>query len=139
MTTADMSADARQIGKGLALPGLIVGLLTGLAVYGVIEHWIDGSDDKPLAITVLFFIATAAAAYLLLAEKDRLMQAAGGAFVIAALLVLPDYHMASVAGNENDNLAFFPPAFWFMASRGIVAFLLVNQKAGGKKARLSFS
>ena len=49
--------DSAQVGdgsgKGLVLPGLIVGLLTGLAIYGVVEYWIDDMDDKPLAITVL--------------------------------------------------------------------------------------
>lgn len=113
-------------GKGLALPGLIVGLLTGLAVYGVVEHWIDGADDKPLPITALFFILTTAAAYLLLAETDRLFQAVGGAVVIAALFILPDFYMAVIAGDESNNLSNFPPLFWFLASRGLVAYLLVT-------------
>lgn len=113
-------------GKGLALPGLIVGLLTGLAVYGVVEYWIDGAEDEPLPFTVLFFIITAAAAYLLLAETDRLMKAAGGALIIAALLILPDYYMAGAAGDETKNLSNFPPVFWFLVSRGLVAYLLVT-------------
>jgi len=113
-------------GKGLALPGLIVGLLTGAAAYGIIEYWINDIDDKPLAFTVLFFIITAAAAYLLLAERDQFAKAAGSALVIAGLLALPDYTMASVAGDETQNLSDFPTVFWFALSRGLVAYLLVT-------------
>ncbi len=113
-------------GKGLALPGLIIGLLTGFAVYGIVEYWIDDNDMAPLPYTVLFFVVTASAAYLLLAETDRLVKAAGGALIIAALLVLPDYFMAGVAGDESKNLSSFPPLFWFLVSRGLVAYLLVT-------------
>lgn len=112
-------------GKGLALPGLLVGLLTGLAVYGVVEYWIDGADNEPLAITALFFIVTAAAAYLLLAETDGLLKAAGGALIVAALLILPDYTMSAAAADESRNLSNFPPIFWFL-SRILVAYLLVT-------------
>ncbi len=123
----DIAKDgARGGGKGLALPGLIVGLLTGLAAYGVIEYWIDGRDDNALAITALFFIVTASAAYLLLAEAGALVKAIGGAIVIAALLVLPDYYMAGVSGNETNNLSEFPTVFWFLVSRGLAAYLLVT-------------
>lgn len=122
--------DSAQVGdgsgKGLVLPGLIVGLLTGFAIYGVVEFWIDDMDDKPLAITVLGFIATLSAAYLLLAERREFAKAAVGAFLIAAFLALPDFWMASVAGNEDANLSSFPPVFWFLVSRGIVAFLLLT-------------
>lgn len=126
MTREEAENGRRNADKGLALPGLVIGLLTGLAVYGVVEYWIDGADDKPLPAATLFFIITAAAAYLLLAERDRLLKAAGGAFVIAALLFPPDYFMAGVAGDETKNLSSFPPLFWFFASRGLVAYLLVT-------------
>lgn len=123
---AGTETDIRKTGKGLALPGLIVGLLTGLAVYGITEYWIDGADDKPLPITVLFFTVTTAAVYLLLAEKDRLFNAVLAAVVIAGLLVPPDYFMANLAGDETNNLSPFPPIFWFLVSRGIVVFLLAT-------------
>lgn len=113
-------------GKGLVLPGLIVGLLTGLAIYGVVEFWIDDVDDKPLPITVLFFIATAAASYLLLAERRQFAKAAVAALAIAALLALPDFYMASIAGNEDANLSSFPPMFWFVTSRSLVFFLMLT-------------
>jgi hypothetical protein len=113
-------------GKGLALPGLMVGLLTGLAAYGIVEYWIDGSDNKPFPLTVLFFTITAAATYLLLAERDQFAKAAGGAIAIAALLALPDYFMASILGDETKNLSAFPAVFWFAPSRWLVVYLLVT-------------
>lgn len=122
---------ARGAGKGLALPGLIIGLLTGFAVYGIVEFWIDGRDDNILGITTLFFIVTASAAYLLLAEAGSFLKAIGGALLIAALLVLPDYFMATVAGNEIDNLSDFPTLFWFLAARGLAAYILVTLVKAG--------
>lgn len=122
---------ARGAGKGLALPGLIIGLLTGFAVYGVVEFWIDGNDDAPLGITTLFFIVTASAAYLLLAEAGGFLKAIGGALLIAALLAPPDYFMATVAGNEINNLSDFPTLFWFLVSRGLAAYILVTLVKAG--------
>lgn len=121
-----MSNKKTQSGKGLALPGLIIGLLTGLAVYGITEYWIDDNDSERLGITVLFFTVTASAAYLLLAESNRLAKPLIGAFVIAALLAGPDYFMAGAAGDNGENLSDFPPIFWFMLSRGLVAYLLAT-------------
>lgn len=112
-------------GKGLALPGLIVGLLTGAAIYGIVENWIDDRDALALPVTVLFFIITAAAAYLLLAESNRLLRAAVGALLIAAILIIPDYFMAGSADGAAKNLSDFPPYFWFGVSRGLAAYLLV--------------
>ena len=122
---------ARGAGKGLALPGLIIGLLTGFAVYGMVEFWIDGNDDAPLGITTLFFIVTASAAYLLLAEAGGFLKAIGGALLIAALLAPPDYFMATVAGNEINNLSDFPTLFWFLVSRGLAAYILVTLVKAG--------
>lgn len=116
----------RRPGKGLALPGLIVGLLTGAAVYGIVEYWIDDNDAQALPITVLFFVVTAAAAYLLLAETNRLLKAAVAAILLAAVLIIPDYFMAGSAGDETRNLSAFPPIFWFGVSRGLAAYLLVT-------------
>ena len=113
-------------GKGLALPGLIVGLLTGAAVYGIFENWIDDRDAQALPITVLFFIVTAAAAYLLLAETNRLLKAAIAAALIAAILVIPDYFMAGAAGDDANNLSAFPAFFWFGVSRGLAAYILIT-------------
>lgn len=113
-------------GKGLALPGLIVGLLTGAAVYGIVENWIDDRDAQALPITVLFFIVTAAAAYLLLAETNRLLKAAIAAALIAAILVIPDYFMAGAAGDDANNLSAFPAIFWFGVSRALAAYLLLT-------------
>lgn len=113
-------------GKGLALPGLIVGLLTGAAVYGIVENWIDDRDAQALPIAVLFFIVTAAAAYLLLAETNRLLKAVLAAALIAAILVIPDYFMAGAAGDDANNLSVFPAFFWFGVSRGLAAYLLVT-------------
>ncbi|MEM9617631.1 MAG: hypothetical protein AAF936_06685 [Pseudomonadota bacterium] len=123
MTTGN---HAQTAGKGLVLPGLAIGLITGLLVYGVVEFWIDDVDDKPLPIAVLGFIVTAAASYLLLAERDQLGKALGGALLIGTALVLPDYAMANVAGDETKNLSSFPPMLWFIASRGLVVFLLLT-------------
>lgn len=122
-------------GKGLALPGLIVGLLTGAAVYGIVENWIDDRDAQALPITVLFFIVTAAAAYLLLAETNRLLKAAIAAALIAAILVIPDYFMAGAAGDEAKNLSAFPAIFWFGVSRGLAAYLLVTLIKASLEAR----
>ena len=111
VVAASIDSDSSDYGRGLALPGLIVGLLTGLAVYGIVEYWIDDGDEAPLPITVLFFVITAAVSYLLLAETNKLFRAAGGALVIAALLILPDYFLASKADSASTNLTAFPGHF----------------------------
>jgi len=113
-------------GKGLALPGLIVGLLTGLAVYAITEYWIDDSDAERLPLTILFFTITASAAYLLLAEANQLLKALAGALIIAAILAGPDYFVVGAAGDTAMNLASFPTYFWFFLSRGLAAYLLVT-------------
>ncbi|WP_425407785.1 hypothetical protein [Hyphococcus sp.] len=131
MTATANTAPPRDTGKGLALPGLIVGLLTGFAAYGIAEFWIDGRDENALGITALFFTTTAAAAYLLLAERGAFLKAIGGAVFIAALLAPSDFFMARVAGADTNNLAEFPTLFWFFISRGLAAYLLVTLiKAG---------
>ncbi len=131
MNSGENGASKRDAGKGLALPGLIIGLLTGLAAYGIIEFWIDGRDDNPLAIAALFFVITASAAYLLLAERASLFRALGGALAIAIMLALPDYFMTAAALDDFDNLSDFPAMFWFATSRGLVAYLLATLfKAG---------
>jgi hypothetical protein len=111
-------------GKGLALAGLIIGLLTGAAAYGVIEYWIDDSDEAPLPVAALFFIVTASAAYLLLAERDRLAGAGIGAVAIAAFLFVPDFYLASKVAGQ-DHLSEFPLIAWFLIGRGLVAYLLI--------------
>ncbi|GJL95552.1 MAG: hypothetical protein DHS20C05_19570 [Hyphococcus sp.] len=118
--------DHKSIGKGLSLPGLIVGLLTGAALYAIVEYWIDDKDTAPMAFSVLFFVATLAASYLLLAETNKLFKALFGAVAIAAFFILPDYFMASLAGDETKNLTAFPPIFWFGISRGLSAYLLIT-------------
>ena len=126
MAESGSDQSRENAGKGLALPGLIIGLLTGLAAYGVVEYWIDGKDDSPLAVTVLFFIITTSAAYLLLAESGKFIKSLGGALFIAALLAGPDFYMAGIVDNETINLTNFPAIFWFIASRGLAAYLLVT-------------
>ncbi len=123
-----MSGDAERqnAGKGLGLIGLVVGLLTGAAVYGIVEFWLDDNDDAPLPYAVLFFTVTASAAFLLLSERTMILRAALGALAIAAVFIIPDYHMAGVLGDEHDNLSDFPALFWLFASRGLVAYLLVT-------------
>ncbi len=112
-------------GKGLALPGLLIGLLTGLAVYAIVEYWLDGHDDNALALTTLFFITTASASYLLLAERGTVLKAALGALLIAGVLFGPDLYMFSAASGESNNLTAFPALFW-MSARGLAAYLLVT-------------
>ena len=112
-------------GKGLALPGLIVGLLTGAAIYAIAEFWIDDADDKWPALVVLSFLITASASYLLLAETDRLIKAAGAALLIAAILALPDYYLMSHVTDESKNLTEFPAVFWF-ASRSLAVYLSIT-------------
>ena len=105
-----------------------------MAIYGIVEYWIDDGDEAPLPITVLFFVITAAVSYLLLAETNKLIRAAGGALVIAALLILPDYFLASKADGASTNLTPFPAIFWFLLSRGLVVYLLITLvKAASEK------
>lgn len=111
-------------GKGLALTGLAIGLVTGLAAYGIIEFWIDGRDDNPFALSVLFFITTFAAAYLLLAEAGNTLKAAIGGLAIAAVFAAPDYFIFQTLGGDGNNLTPFPGIFWLM-TRGLAAYLLV--------------
>ncbi len=124
MAQANQDGARKNAGKGLALPGLIVGLLTGAAMYGIVEFWIDDADDQSLALVVLFFIVTAAAAYLLLAETNRLIKAAGVAALIAAIFALPDFYLFDIAADETKNLTNFPVVFWLF-SRGLVVYLCV--------------
>ena len=113
-------------GSGLALPGLIVGLLTGAAVYGIVEYWIDGNDAQALPITVLFFVVTTAGAYLLLAETDKLFSAVLAALGIGAIMTVPDYFMAGNGGDETKNLTVAPVIFWFSIGRTLSAYLLTT-------------
>ncbi|MEM9495271.1 MAG: hypothetical protein AAGA09_04660 [Pseudomonadota bacterium] len=121
-TTPDMA----QLGKGLALPGLIIGLLTGIAIYGIVEYWIDENDGARLGFTALLAVATASAAYLLLAETRRFVSPLIGALFIAGLLAGPDYFMTVVDGNAQADYTPFPAIFWFGVARGLVAYLLVT-------------
>ncbi len=125
MAQANTEEDRKNFGKGLALPGLIVGLLTGAAMYAIVEFWIDDADDKSLASVVLLFIVTAAAAYLLLAETNRLIKAAGVALLIAAIFALPDFYLVNIAIDETKNMTNFPMLFWLL-SRGLVVYLTVT-------------
>jgi len=112
-------------GKGLALAGLIVGLATGGAVYGLVEYWLDRSVSAPAPYATLLFVVTVAASFLLLAERGRPGRAIIAAGAIAAFLILPDYFMAGAAGDESKNLSSFPPMLWFSVSRCLVVYLLV--------------
>ena len=107
------------------LAGALVGLLAGAAVYAIVEFWINDANEKPLPYAVLLFAVTASAAFLMLAEADRVLKAAGAAALIAGFLILPDYLMAQAGGDETDNLSTFPTLFWFLASRGLVVYLLI--------------
>lgn len=118
--------EGRKTGKGLALIGLVVGLLTGAAAYGVIEFWIDDRDDAPLPIAALFFIISTSLAYLLLAERDRILHAAASAGAIGAFLVLPDFFLASKIAGNPQNLTEFPVIAWFILGRSLVLYLLVT-------------
>ncbi len=124
MAQANQDGDRKNAGKGLALPGLVVGLLAGAVMYGIVEYWIDDADDKPLALVVLFFTVTAAASYLLLAETGRLIIAAGVALLIAAIFALPDFYLFNIAADETKNLTNFPVVFWFL-SRSLVVYLCI--------------
>ncbi|WP_375203733.1 DUF4153 domain-containing protein [Hyphococcus sp.] len=121
----DQAFSPESSGKGLALPGLVIGLLTGLAAYGIVEYWIDGRDDNPLAVAVLFFTITASAAYLLLAESGRFLRPAIGACAIAVILFGPDYFIFSTISGDETRLTPFPVIFW-MATRGLAAYLMVT-------------
>lgn len=125
MSEKDQAFAPEQSGKGLALPGLVIGLLTGLAIYGIVEHWIDGRDDNPLALTVLFFTVTLAAAYLLLAEAGQFLRAGLSAIVISVLLAGPDYFIFSMVSGDETNLTPFPGIFWLM-TRGLAAYLMAT-------------
>ncbi|WP_395073950.1 hypothetical protein, partial [Hyphococcus sp.] len=123
--TSHQASGHENSGKGLALPGLAIGLLTGLAVYAVVEYWLDGRDDNPLALATLFFIVTSSAAYLLLAERGAVLKSAIGALLIAALLFGPDYYLFAAASGDGNNLSPFPAIFWVFA-RGLAAYLMVT-------------
>ncbi|WP_428409918.1 hypothetical protein [Hyphococcus sp.] len=125
MTEKDQAFAPENGGKGLTLPGLLIGLLTGLAVYAIVEYWIDGNDDSPLALTVLFFTVTVAAAYLLLAEAGQFLRSAIGALLIAAAIAAPDYFIFATLSGEEANLTPFPAVFW-MATRGLAAYLMAT-------------
>lgn len=118
--------DEQQSSKGLALTGLLVGLLTGAAIYGVIEYWTDDADENPIAVVTLLFLATASAAFLLLAETGGQAKAAILAAAMAAILAAPDYFMFSSLMSENENLTEFPGIFWVLVGRTLAAYLMVT-------------
>ncbi|MEZ5893383.1 MAG: DUF4153 domain-containing protein [Parvularculaceae bacterium] len=118
METAETSKSG-----GFALPGLVIGLVTGVAAWSVIQYWIDGRDYNPLAHTALLFLVTAPASFLLLAERGGALKSALCALAVAALFIVPDYRMASIAGDEFSNLDPFPAVFWFLC-RGMIAYVL---------------
>ncbi|MEM8770573.1 MAG: hypothetical protein AAGD92_02880 [Pseudomonadota bacterium] len=119
-------SDREQTGKGLSLIGLAIGLAAGLAVYGIVEFWIDDSDGAPLPIAAIFFTVTLSGAFVLLAERGRLIPAAIGAGAVALLFVLPDWFMASHAGDAADNLNELPAVFWFLPARTLAAYLMIS-------------
>ena len=112
--------------RGFSLIGLLVGLAAGATAYGITEFWIDDRDDAPLAITTLFFVITVAASYLLLSERDRVVQSIPFAIGIAAILVIPDYFLASAMGDETANLSSFPALFWFGLTRTLTTYLMLT-------------
>ena len=112
-------------GKGFALTALILGLLTGIAVYGITEFWLDEIENTRLPLAVLFFITTAAAATLLLASASQMIRAAIFGIIIAAILTIPNYFM-TVTVDDQQNLHFFPPNFWFLLGMPLSAYLMTT-------------
>ncbi|MEM8936150.1 MAG: DUF4153 domain-containing protein [Pseudomonadota bacterium] len=109
---------------GLALIGLVVGLLTGVALYGIIEFWIDEIDGKALPTALALFVVTVSAVFLLTVERTGLLRAALAAFAIGAIIAAPDYFMAGRGGVDDLNLSLFPIVFWFAAGRYLAIYLL---------------
>jgi len=112
-------------GRGFALTALIIGLVTGLAIYGLVEYWVDEVDSPRLSLTVVFFVATAPALTLLMATGGGLMRSAVFAVAIAAILAVPNYFMSVTTGNDH-NLNEFPPIFWFSLGAPLAAFIMTT-------------
>ena len=123
-STAANTAGEKQ-GRGFALTALIIGLITGLAIYGLVEYWVDEVDSPRLSLTVMFFVATAPALTLLMATGGGLMRAAVFAVAIAAILAVPNYFMTVTTGNDH-NLNEFPPIFWFFLGMPLAAYIMTT-------------
>ena len=113
-------------GGGLALIGLLVGLATGFAVYGIVEFWLDDRDSAPGPVTLLFATMTAAASFLILAAPGRMMKSIAASMAVAAIFAGPDFYLASVIGDGDQNLTAFPQIFWFAFARGLAAYLTIT-------------
>ncbi|WP_411819764.1 hypothetical protein ABFZ85_13635 [Hyphococcus formosus] len=123
--TPDNQVGSAETTKGLALTGLVIGLLTGGISYGIGEYWIDDHDERFLAFTTLLFIVTTAFSYLLLTEAGQIARAGLGAFFIGVIMTGPDYFIFSTLAVETDNYDPFPGMFWLFVGRGLAVFLLI--------------
>ena len=127
MMTAIEHAKMDKQGGSFALAGLLIGLLTGLALYAIAEFWIDNERAPRLSVTTFLFVGTLSASTLLLANAGRYAGALLGSIVIAALLAIPNYFMTITADPELDiRLQEFPSFFWFFLGGPVAWYLMVT-------------
>jgi len=123
-STATNSHGENQ-GRGFALMALIIGLVTGLAVYGLVEYWIDEVDNPRLSIAVLFFVVTSSILTLLLATARDMIWAPIFGIIIAAFFAFPNYFM-TISTAEEANLSSFPTIFWFMIGGPLATYIMTT-------------
>lgn len=115
-----------QTGRGLALASLIIGLLTGLAVWLIVEFWIDGSDRQTgWSIASLLFVIALGAAWMLLAERDDLIRPVIGALAVASLIAIPAAWLFTQGFVDDPNTSDWPMRLWLGLFGPVAAFLLV--------------
>lgn len=109
--------------RSFALFGVVLGLATGLLAYAVTHYLIDGAWRGVAGQTALVFIGATAASLLMLAERDRWFRGAALAPAIGAVIAAPTWFMLNASIDVN-NLAAFPPMFWFLVGAPLSGLLL---------------
>lgn len=121
---AAQAAALEESGRGLHLLSLVVGLVSGGALYLIAEHWIDASEATPaMAIAVFHFVAALAAGWLLLAERRRFLAPMVPAALVALAFAGVSYWMGSQQQAAAFGLSAFPAVFWWGISAPLASYL----------------
>ncbi len=125
---ADAKPAETAPGGGLALLSLLIGLAAGAAFYGIVEYWDGASFPAPVPATLMQLVVTFSSGWLLLAGRGRLVTPLIPAALIAAILAVPTWFIASVdlAGGGNYDFDSFPIFFWSFVAAPLSFYLMLT-------------
>ncbi|MEL7486420.1 MAG: DUF4153 domain-containing protein [Pseudomonadota bacterium] len=106
-----------------AAAALAIGFGAGLAVYGILEFWLDEVRDTRAPLTALAFVVTFALSLLLLDEDGAPLRSAPYAAAIAAFSSAPAYFMLWVL-DYGEDIHLFPALFWVIAGAPLSIYVL---------------